>query len=202
MTPPQVTAPIHPPDQATQSNRSIETRTPSPPQLRTVTSLPLTWPTPVTLLAAEQDTAHATGPSWGRARAGSGDEIAGYGTMAAVSFAAAQADTFYTEILAEQTVWAVCDVEGFPAPLNGDGQRSMPFWSKRSRAQKVIDTVAAYTAFEPTPIPLSEWRDRWLPGLAADGLLVGLNWSGAAATGYDLTPGDAQTALHAREIPT
>jgi len=75
----------------------------------------------------------------------------------------------------------------------------MPFWSKRSRAQKIIDTVPAYAAFDPTPTSLSGWRDRWLPGLAADGLLVGLNWSGSAASGYDLTPGDVEAGLDSRD---
>jgi len=34
-----------------------------------------------------------------------------------------------------------------------------------------------------------EWIARWLPGLQDDGILVGLNWSGARATGYDVEPG-------------
>jgi hypothetical protein len=37
-------------------------------------------------------------------------------------------------------------------------------------------------------IALVDFRNRWLPGLASDGILVGVNWSGPRATGYDLLP--------------
>ena len=33
-----------------------------------------------------------------------------------------------------------------------------------------------------------EFRDRWLEGLKRDGLSVGVNWSGARATGYEVEP--------------
>lgn len=74
-------------------------------------------------------------------------------------------------------------------------------WSLRSRAQKIIDTVPAYAEFEPQEIPLDVFRDRWLTGLARDGLRLGINWSGARATGYDLTPAEATARLDA-EPPT
>lgn len=75
----------------------------------------------------------------------------------------------------------------------------MPFWSKESRAQKVINTVAAYADFEVLEVPLGELRERWLPGMQRDGLRVGLNWSGASATGYDSPPEDVERNLAARE---
>jgi hypothetical protein len=34
----------------------------------------------------------------------------------------------------------------------------------------------------------TDFRDHWLPGLTRDGLFVGVNWSGARATGYDVEP--------------
>lgn len=39
-------------------------------------------------------------------------------------------------------------------------------------------------------IELDVWLDHWLPGLEQDGLLVGINWSGSGATGYDIAPAD------------
>ncbi len=74
----------------------------------------------------------------------------------------------------------------------------MPFWSKDSRALRVVAVVAAYRGFEVVRIPLDEWRSRWLPGLTRDELLVGLNWSGSRATGYDVQPSDVEAALAAR----
>lgn len=114
-----------------------------------------------------------------------------------MTVSAAQAAAFYEEIVQHGQVWAVRDSGGVPAPLNDDGQRSMPFWSLRSRAEKVIANVPAYGAFEPTAIPLEEWRTRWIDGLERDGILVGLNWSGARATGFDFKPAEVRTRLRA-----
>lgn len=112
---------------------------------------------------------------------------------------AAQADVFYKEVLEGATVWTVRDSVGIPAPENGDGDRAMPFWSKERRVQKVVATVPAYSGFATQSVPLAEWRKRWLPGLAKDGLMVGLNWSGARATGYDRLPIEVEANLAARE---
>ena len=105
------------------------------------------------------------------------------------------ASAFFAEVAEQGDVFAIRDADGFPAPFNGDGKKAMPFWSLRSRADKVIATVPAYQGFAVVAIPLDEWRERWLPGLERDGLLVGLNWAGAAATGYDMDPGDVLARL-------
>ncbi len=74
----------------------------------------------------------------------------------------------------------------------------MPFWSLRSRAEKVITTLDGYASFQPIDLSLDEWRSRWLPGLEKDGLRVGLNWSGMNAVGYDLEPAAVERSLAAR----
>jgi hypothetical protein len=50
-------------------------------------------------------------------------------------------------------------------------------------------------------LPLDEWRSRWLPGLSRDGILVGLNWSGDRATGYDVTAEDVERNIGGRDVP-
>jgi hypothetical protein len=116
-----------------------------------------------------------------------------------VSISAARASRFYQEVILHQQVWGIRDSAGFPAPRNGDGERSMPFWSLRSRAEKVISSIPAYRAFEVEEIPLSVWRTRWIDGLDREGILVGLNWSGVRATGYDVQPLEVRTRLEAIE---
>ncbi len=115
-----------------------------------------------------------------------------------MSASAAQASAFYDEALAEGSVWTLRDGGGIPAPLNSAGQRAMPFWSKETRVVKVRTAVPAYQGFETVRVPLDEWRTRWLPGLANDKLLVGLNWSGESATGYDVHPIDVEANSDAR----
>jgi hypothetical protein len=52
----------------------------------------------------------------------------------------------------------------------------------------VIGTVAAFQHFAVVEIPVGAWLDGWLPGLQRDGLLVGVNWAGPHATGFDMPP--------------
>ena len=117
-----------------------------------------------------------------------------------VNVSAAQVDAFYREVARDRCVWTIQDEGGIPAPEDPhSGQRSMPFWSKRSRAQRIIDTVPAYAGFRADlRVGLDEWFDRWLPGLERDGLLIGVNWSGRGATGYEISPADMRRNLTAR----
>lgn len=115
-----------------------------------------------------------------------------------MSVAAAQAEAFYTEVARDGLVFTVRDDGGIPAPMTSSGQRSMPFWSKRSRAQKIVDNVEAYAGMRIVEIVLDDWLAKWLAGLETDGLLAGLNWSGRNAVGYDVAPADAARNLAAR----
>lgn len=67
------------------------------------------------------------------------------------------------------------------------------------RAERVITAVPAYRDFTPNEVTWAEFCERWAPGLARDGILVGVNWSGPSATGFDITPAElidnVQTAL-------
>ena len=113
---------------------------------------------------------------------------------------AAHAAVFFDEVAAGARLWSIKDEGGFPAPVGLDGQRAMPFWSKLSRAERVIERVPTYSGFEAVEIPLRDFVDRWLPGLTRDRTLVGLNWSGPSATGYDLDPETVRGRLEAMGI--
>lgn len=114
-----------------------------------------------------------------------------------MSQSASQASAFYREVAARGSVWTIRDEGGYPAPKTSSGQRAQPFWSSQSRAENIIATVPAYAGFVPEEIAWARFCASWVPGLAADGLLVGVNWSGRRATGYDLPPGDVQRNVEA-----
>lgn len=116
-----------------------------------------------------------------------------------MSIYTAQADAFFTEIQKHQLVWTVRDEAGYPSPVNSEGKRAMPFWSLESRAQKVVENIEAYQDFKVISLSLDEWKTKWLPGLEKDELLVGPNWSGTHATGFDLTPKEALNRLNAAQ---
>jgi len=84
------------------------------------------------------------------------------------------------EALREGLVRGIKDAGGFPAPLAADGIRAMPFWSLKSRVDRIIETVPDYAGFEPVEIPLAVWRTLWLPDLSDKGARIGLNWAGSA----------------------
>lgn len=114
-----------------------------------------------------------------------------------MSVSSINAHNFYREVAANKVVWAIRDKGGFTAPVNSEGERAMPFWSLESRALTVIRNVKAYRDFETVSIDWDTFCKRWVPGLKRDGLLVGVNWTGARATGYDLQPVEVQRNVEA-----
>ncbi len=112
-----------------------------------------------------------------------------------MSASASQAAVFYREVAKEKKVWTVRDSGGFPAPKGSDGTRSQPFWSSRSRVETIIKKVPAYSGFTPVDISWDDFVKKWVPGLSKDGLKIGVNWSGARATGYDLKPEEVKKAV-------
>jgi hypothetical protein len=103
-----------------------------------------------------------------------------------MSQAASQASAFYRDVAKTRLVWTICDEGGYPAPKTSSGQRAQPFWSSLSRVEKIIKTVPAYAGFKPVEISWDEFCSKWIPELTQDGLLVGVNWSGKGAVGYDM----------------
>jgi len=107
-----------------------------------------------------------------------------------VSQSASQAAAFYREVGGTCVMWTVEDDEGVPAPKTRSGRRALPLWSSRSRVQRIIKKVPAYGGFRPKSIEWSSFLEAWLPDLIKDQFLVGVNWSGPHAIGYDLEPND------------
>lgn len=105
-----------------------------------------------------------------------------------MSISSIQYHKFYQETLKSSKVWTIKDKKGFPAPLSKDGNRSMPFWSSKVRVVNLIEKSEAYSKFEVFEINLDEFINKWIPGLIKDKLLIGINWSGKKATGYDIDP--------------
>lgn len=105
-----------------------------------------------------------------------------------VSIFSVHAAAFYKEVAQNGSIWTIRDNAGFPAPLNNDGKRAQPFWSSKSRAENIIRTVPAYSGFELFELELKIFLERWITGLAKDGILVGINWIGGSATGFDVEP--------------
>jgi hypothetical protein len=111
--------------------------------------------------------------------------------------AASQATAFYREIAASRIAWTIRDSDGYPAPITASGHWAQPFWSTRARAARIVSTVAAYRGFAVEEVAWEDLRDRHLPDLAKSGLLVGVNWTGTRATGFDVDPAQLRANVEA-----
>ena len=105
-----------------------------------------------------------------------------------MSNVASHAAAFYKQVASSGVLWTLRDSGGFPAPVSESGQRAQPFWSSRSRVDLIIQGSPAYRGFEPVEISWHAFKEKWVPGLTQDKILVGVNWSGVKAKGYDLAP--------------
>jgi hypothetical protein len=114
-----------------------------------------------------------------------------------MSQAAAQAWAFYREVAKSRVLWTLRDDGGYPAPKTSSSKRTQPFWSSRARVELIIKTVPAYAGFWPVEVTWPDFCIRWVPGLVRDGLLVGVNWTGERAVGYDIEPAEVLSNVEA-----
>ena len=105
-----------------------------------------------------------------------------------MSLSGAHKSAFRREASHTGRVFSIRDERGFPVTKDADGTRALPFWSRESRAKKVVDHVAAFQNFDVVEIAMDAWLGRWLPDLQRAGVLIGINWAGPRATGYDMAP--------------
>ena len=114
-----------------------------------------------------------------------------------MSASAGQAAAFYREVAKEMKVWAVCDSGGYPAPKGSEGLRAQPFLVLALTGKDDYYESAGLWRLHPLEISWDEFVRTWVPDLTKDGLKVGVNCSGARATGYDLSPADVQKNVEA-----
>ena len=93
---------------------------------------------------------------------------------------------FFNEVLATGFVYAILEDGGIPTPENLKRERYLPFWSSVERVQEIVELYERTDSMQPIRIPLASFKSEWLPGMARDGLLVGINWVGRPAKGTDL----------------
>jgi hypothetical protein len=111
-----------------------------------------------------------------------------------MSVAAMQARKFYEQVVAEGQAFTFCaegDLVVYPVGEN----EVVPFWSSRARLLTIQESHPKYRAYLIDETPLAEFRDAILLRLQAQGILVGVNWSGPRLTGYNLPVADLRRNL-------
>jgi hypothetical protein len=88
-------------------------------------------------------------------------------------------DRFIQRVAASREVWGLKSADGWVCSASAveatEDRSVMPFWSDRAYAKQCAKEE--WSHYEATPIPLDLFLERWLPGIADDGRLVGTNWN-------------------------
>lgn len=93
---------------------------------------------------------------------------------------------FLQRVISSKFVWGLKSSEGWCVSESNESERQvMPFWSDRAYEHQCAK--AEWNQYAATSIPLSEFLDSWLPGMAGENVLVGTNWN-VHLTGMELEP--------------
>ena len=106
-----------------------------------------------------------------------------------MSTAAIHANAFYGQVAKEGSLFSFSDEDSMLVFLIRDCEVT-PFWSSRSRIERVRDEHPKYAALVIDQVPLEKFMLKTLPHLEAEGIHIGVNWSGARLTGYDVSAPD------------
>lgn len=91
-------------------------------------------------------------------------------------------------------VYALVDEdEVLEAESPADGRPTVIFW--RDRAQALACAKNGFEGFVPEEISPEELAEDWLPGIAEDGLLAGLDWDPKTLYGPEAEPEDLLALL-------
>jgi hypothetical protein len=113
-----------------------------------------------------------------------------------MSIAAAQYAKFMDQVAFERRAFSFTADDELLIYRSGNGD-TVPFWSSRSRLETIRRRLPKYGAYSLTEFSLGEFYDA-LERLEAEGLLVGVNWSGEQLTGYNVPVADVRAALSYR----
>lgn len=106
-----------------------------------------------------------------------------------MSIAAAQASKFYEQVVTDRVVFTFESEEGmliFPVR----GMDVIPFWSSRTQLEKVVLAHPKFRQYDTVESSLAEFVEKILPQLQEEKIHVGVNWSGARLSGYDVSVED------------
>lgn len=110
-----------------------------------------------------------------------------------MSISAAQYSKFCSEVAQKQCVFTFTEQGGlliYPV----QGQEVLPFWSSRSRLEKIQASHPKYQRYQISVYSWPEFESR-LRQMEGDGIHAGVNWSGRRLTGYNVAAADLRAAL-------
>ncbi|MEM7755436.1 MAG: DUF2750 domain-containing protein [Planctomycetota bacterium] len=117
------------------------------------------------------------------------------------------AEAFYREVAVSQEVYTLeyDDGDGVPLWPLDQGRKARPFWSSARRIREMLDGPLAKKRLRIAAFTWHGFVEGIAPDLEAESILVGVNWHGPRARGYnvpvnrviaavDVQSADAETA--------
>lgn len=111
-----------------------------------------------------------------------------------MSTAALHASKFYEQVVSDDKVFTFDDGDGYSV-FRVNGEDVIPFWSSRTRLEKIKKAHLKYAKQEIAEEPFPVFMSDTLPLLEKEGIRVGVNWSGQRLTGYDITVAELRRNL-------
>ena len=111
-----------------------------------------------------------------------------------MSNAASQATDFYEKAAKHGKVYTITDADSFLVFLI-NGKEVVPFWTSRSRIEKVKVNHPKYVKYVIDEIRLEKFLEKTLEQFEEEKIHIGLNWSGARLIGYDVSVADLKKNL-------
>lgn len=117
-----------------------------------------------------------------------------------------QANAFYRDVIASGEVFLVeHETRGSVTWRLAGSQHARPVWSSRRRAVRMLEGPLAKPGLVIVRHSWDEFRDSIAPAIEREGILVGLNWAGRKARGYNIPPSDVvariEAARHTQQRP-
>jgi len=110
------------------------------------------------------------------------------------------ARAFYREVAVSEEIYGLefDDGDGTPLwPLTGD-RNARPFWSSFRRVNEMLEGPLARKRLRIVAYTWHGFTTGIAPDLEAEGVLVGVNWHGPRAKGYNMKPADVVAAVETR----
>ena len=106
-----------------------------------------------------------------------------------MTVSALHANAFYEQAAKGGFLYTFWHEAGFLVfPVGGN--EVIPFWSSRSRIERVQIEHPKYANYSVSEIPIADFLTRMLARFEKEGYRVGVNWSGKNFVGHDVSVAD------------
>ena len=97
-----------------------------------------------------------------------------------------QAHDFYADVIEYNKIWTVRNNQEVVIFVSPNERKTLPFWSKISRIEKIIKNEHSFAKFEIFEVSWDDFQNEWVPKMERNNISVGVNWSGKNLSGYDM----------------